>query len=289
MKLIHTLKQPYTYYYNQKDLPLETLIVFTFFFFFTYLFEPFNVNSSEHVFNFFFICSIHGLVAAFLFFIYFSINNLRPEEEKWNLGKEITHLIFLLLLVGFGNYLIRPIIYNNPDNISIFYLWEEILHTWLVGILLILFIIPLNFIRLYKSNSKKAAKLGASPFEHTITSKTFRIHTQTQIDTFDLNVEKLMFAKAEGNYVEFVLEGEDLQLTKEVKRISLKELEDQLKNCSWIVKTHRSYLLNLNKIEKISGNAQGYSILLNNTDIQIPVSRSNLKKFNVVYNQFKYQ
>ena len=75
------------------------------------------------------------------------------------------------------------------------------------------------------------------------------------------------------------------KICKILIRITLKELEEQLKPISSIFKTHRSYLVNLNAIQSISGNAQGYQLLLKNCSIIVPVSRSNISNFNVVYSK----
>lgn len=293
-KLIHMIlreffRQPYNYYYVKEDLFKITLFVFAFFFLFTFLFEPFNINRDEHRISFFFICTIHGLISSLSFWIFFYLMNIFENEENWTVGKEMLSYIFLFLFIGVFNFLIRPMIYDNPQNSSVYYFFEELLHIILVGILLVLTFIPVNFFVLYHQNSRKAEGLPPS-FEHRSDSAAIiSIDTETLIDNFDLNMNSFLFAKADGNYIEFNLEKPDLTLKKEVKRISLKELEKQLSIYGWIFKTHRSYLVNLKKIKKVSGNAQGYSLKLGTSEISVPVSRGNLVKFNEAYGHTKNQ
>lgn len=288
MKLFPSLKQPYLYYYGEEGLLKSTFFIFGFFFLFTYFFEPFNVNITEQRFDFLLICTIHGLIASLFFLLYSSVINTFSPEEKWTLGKEVLFLTGLLFLIGLGNFLVRNFIYNNPHNLSFHYLTEELSHTLLVGLLLILIAVPLNFIRLYNKNRNTAAS-----FEHTrrtdnkeSLSKAVGIKAQTQADNFDLQIEHFIYAKAGGNYVEFIFNKEGVTNT-ELKRISLKELEEQLKNFPEIVKTHRSYLINILKIEKVTGNAQGYSLKMQDLKEQLPVSRGKLDYFTNAYRQFQ--
>ena len=58
------------------------------------------------------------------------------EDTHWNLGKEILHISIILFLIGIADFLIRDVIYTNPNNWSLRYLWEEVRNTFLVGLLL---------------------------------------------------------------------------------------------------------------------------------------------------------
>ena len=62
--------------------------------------------------------------------------------------------------------------------------------------------------------------------------------------------------------------------------MTVKELEDHLYDFPYLFKTHRSYLVHLHEITANSGNAQGYQLTLKKSSDTIPVSRSNIAKFN---------
>ena len=63
-------------------------------------------------------------------------------------------------------------------------------------------------------------------------------------------------------------------LKKVTYRVTLSSLEIQLKEASSLIRCHRSYLVNLNKVKNISGNAQGLKLELINQSEIIPVSRN---------------
>jgi DNA-binding LytR/AlgR family response regulator len=61
--------------------------------------------------------------------------------------------------------------------------------------------------------------------------------------------------------------------------MTLKEFENQLNAPSHIIKTHRSYLVNLHHVSDIKGNAQGYQLYLKQHPEPIPVSRGMIPLF----------
>lgn len=273
------LKNPYPLYYNGKSLWVISGLLFIMSLFFTYFFEPFDVYTPEHRMNFFWISFIHALLPALLLLLV-SLFVFAPEaEEKWTIGKEIRFVFLFILLVGFAQFLIRDIIYDNPNNWSFRYLYEEIRNTILVGGLFVLILVPLNFNRLNAKNSKKASVLNAShdllkPLENS----EILIKTNLKNENLQFDVNSLLFVRADGNYVELFLTGDKIK--KVLKRITIKELEVVLKPYSHIIKTHRSYLVNIRHIKNVTGNAQGYKLKLNNFDDTVPVSRNMIASFN---------
>lgn len=280
-KLADFLSQPYPFYYRGKTLFVISSCIFAVTFLFNYFFQPFQVNLLEHRMGYVWICIIHALIPSLLFLVLFSlIQKIDSIDEKWNVKVEIWVILLYLILVGILNFLVRDFIYTNPDNWSAYHFWVELKNTLLAGILFIFIFIPLNFKRLHDRYREKSAQL--IPFQPSIKpveiEKIIPIKTQLIVDNFELKINQFLFAKAEKNYVEIYIEHEN-GIQKMVKRITLTELENQLKVFSFVMKTHRSYLVNLKKIESISGNAQGYQLKLRDFKNSIPVSRSKISTF----------
>ena len=129
--------KPYPYIFTYKKLPQISFIFFIIVFLIVYLFRPFDVNFSEHNFNYLTVCIIQAFSASLNFFIFFNLFNLISRKlrlnSEWSIYKETITIFFALTFKGIGGFLIRNIIYNNPRNISLRYFVEEILHAWLVG------------------------------------------------------------------------------------------------------------------------------------------------------------
>ena len=274
--LKNLLNQPYPMYYQGKFLWVLPIIVFTFTLCFNYFFEPFEVARSEHKLDFFWISVIHGLVPMIIIIILALIAASPHLEEYWTVKKELLLLGGLLLSIGITQFFIRDIIYDNPGNWSIKYFYEEIRNTFLIGGLFALIITSINFNILLSKNRQKANLLH---FESTNkdSSRKVLIKTQVKKDDLTIDVNNFLFARSQGNYSELYLENYHPQKT--LKRISLKELAEVFRPFDFILKTHRSYLVNLKKVNHVKGNAQGYQLKLDHCNETVPVARNLIKEF----------
>lgn len=270
--------RPYPYYFEGRSLWFLILLLGAMSIVFQYFFQPFDVNTKEHRMPFFWITVIHTAVAlVILLLASITIRLLRIPTESWKVWKDILFLALILLVIGIGQFLIRDLIYDNPYNWSLGYLLEEIRNTFLIGMLFVMILVPLNQNRLYRRNSERALGLTRQAIR-PVPAPTLQIQTQLKQDDFELDPATLLFAKADRNYVEiYMLKNGELQ--KSLKRISLRSLEEQLASISHIVKTHRSYLVNLEFLESVSGNAQGYHLRMKHLEIPILVSRALIPTF----------
>ncbi|KAB1155925.1 LytTR family transcriptional regulator [Tenacibaculum aiptasiae] len=289
MRVDTYIKQPYPFYYEElKKVLLLLCFIAIASFLFTYLFDPFVVNVEEHKMDYLWIITLHSVMPIPVAFIYFFLlKKTVKNTENWTLGKEFLHLAIILFLIGIASFLIRDFIYTNPDNWSFRYLWEEIRNTFLVGILLLLIILPLNLQRLINKRSDDLKKLPINQQYNNITDDVVQITTPIKEENFELNIRTFLYAKVDGNYLEIYYDS-STDNEKKMKRLTLKEFLNQLNSYPFIFKTHRSYVVNLNVIESVSGNAQGYALHLKNySNRTIPVSRSKIEEFNQTYINLK--
>lgn len=269
------LLQPYPFYYEGKSLKIIITLFFLMTFFFNYVFEPFNVEYSEHKMNYFWVSMIHSLTPTIVLYVLSIIGKALKLEDEWSVLKEALLISLFFLVIGLVQFLIRDIIYDNENNWSLHYLYEEIRNTFLVGTLFVTILIPINFNRLKTKHSNSANTLNIAINDSS--SVTNQVKSSIKIDDFELEIDQFMFAKSEGNYLEIYLNKQ--HQNKELIRTTLKNLETLLKTYPNIIKTHRSYLVNSNYIEKINGNAQGYKLHI--AKYIIPVSRNMIANFNL--------
>lgn len=280
------LQEPYPFIYrNQTRLLVFLLILGVLSFLFSYSFDPFVVNVDEHKIPYFWILVIHAfLPLPIAYFYFFGLNYLVKDDSRWTLGKELVHLCVILLLIGIGSFLIRDVIYNNPNNWSFQYFYEEIRNTFLISALLLLIVLPLNLERLIYRHSKSLKKLKLSASQEKSVQKIIQVASGSEHFQFD--VQQFLFAKVDSNYTEIYI-ADASQVKKTLVRITLKELETLLQEFPNIFKTHRSYLVNLDKITASKGNAQGYQLSLQNYGETVPVSRSKLKAFDAYFSEIQ--
>ena len=99
------------------------------------------------------------------------------------------------------------------------------------------------------------------------------LNIQDNNSMISIPVKNIFYIKASGNYVEII---EKNKLNGHLIRYTLKDLDGQFKD---LFRCHKSYIVNINHITKITGNTKGYKIVFDELPgIVIPVSRTKGKK-----------
>lgn len=140
-----------------------------------------------------------------------------------------------------------------------------------------LFIVENNAL---KRNLLEAQRLNKLLSERALqkeeTTETITLSGDTK-DSISLIPENILFMEASGNYVEICYKEEAKEKHK-LLRSTIKQMEEVTQAFSYLIRCHRAYIVNINHIRNISGNAQGYRMSLTNTMQEIPVSRTYLKE-----------
>lgn len=277
--------------YKFENLIKSSIVVFLIILLFLLMFKPFGVYDPELKMHYFFICFLHALAPAIILFVYFGVLNYfrkTKNQTKWTLLEEFIQIGALLVLIGTASFLMRDLLYNNPNNWSWNYFFEEIRNCFVAGVFFYFFLRLSTFY--FESKKGSPFVLQFTPLtvkpEKTVLKSNIFITTQVKQDDFLLDMDQLLFAKADGNYIELT-KSNGHQMTTEVKRISLTQFETQITDYPHLFRCHRTYLVNMYKIKQVAGNSQGYVLSFKETDIKIPVSRKQIDNFNSCYQQLQ--
>ncbi|KPM48341.1 LytR/AlgR family response regulator transcription factor [Jiulongibacter sediminis] len=272
------LQQPYSFYFEGKKLWQIIAVIYLMAQFYNSIIQPFDVYHPELKFGAFGTELIHSLIPVIvMLYTALFLKAFPGITDNWTLRKELVLFFVILLQVGLLDFLIRDLIYDNPENWSWHYLQEEVLNTLLGGMLIVTPIISINLnIQLLKNQERaEAITVGKREELKTFDSDVLSIKTPLASECFELDLTRLLFVNAEGNYLNFHLKDEATLL----KRMTLNGLEELLSEYPNLLRVHRSYLVNLSMIEKVVGNAQGYKLKLRQSSDTVPVSRSYLEVF----------
>ncbi len=286
--MFEILKQPYPNNHNPlKDL-LNSFFIGVFVFAFLFFFKPFGLHMAPTVMRLK-ITIGYGLVTFFitgLNYLFFAYGLKRWFNDKgWKVWKEIAITGWVLICIGIGNLLFSY--YGGFISMVMSFtnfLYIQ-LYTIAVGIFPIIFLVLSTQIRLNKRYTKGAEALNKSLKKHveddSINSIT--IADDEQKNNIELNPNYLLYIAAADNYIE-VCYLNDETLKKEVLRNTIKNIEQQ--NFPFLFRIHRSYLVNINNIDSVSGNSQGYKVHFKDTSIEeLPVARNRSKEFLAAVNQ----
>ena len=273
-KLKNILKQPYPLFLEfSKSFPVIVGISL-FVPVFLFIFKPFgltdDVFDSQKLFVIgfgvitFLILSINVYVLPRFFPVFF-------DEDNWNIGKEITWLLWNVL-TGVSAAAIFEFI--QPDcPFSFAQLMQGYVNGFLMSIIPVSLVVLLIHMALLKTKLRRAEeinrKLAASDDDKP--EETLKFVSETGSETIKLKPADLLFIQSSDNYSTIVWQ-QNGEAQKIMLRSSLKRLEDQA-NFPGILRCHRSFIVNLSKVYSVSGNANGYRLYLKKYPEPIPVAR----------------
>ncbi|MEJ2614597.1 MAG: LytTR family DNA-binding domain-containing protein [Ignavibacteriaceae bacterium] len=310
--MLDFLNRPYPFSFQPsrriKQLVPIGLLVFAF----LILFKPFGLDSDPGYIQTSAYLSFSGTVIGFLTTVL--IPYYFPgyfNELKWTLKRNFIwngYIFFIFATLMFFSFNIYSIYhFHNSQNFTFKnYLWWIYLQ-FIFGLPLGIIINLFNQYFLLKKHVKAAdsinnlfktsevqnfqkstVKINASPEYEKELNNSNELENryssvkllEFEVDRFkkvNIDVENIFYFEAFGNYINIVY------FDNGVKRITVRNtitnIEHKVSESKVIYRTHRSYLVNLEKIEKITGDSQGLKLHLKSIDKVIPVSRNKIKEF----------
>lgn len=229
---------------------------------FLFLFKPFGIENEQERFMTYIIA--YGLITfgVTLIFSFFQKRIIDEQSPSFTFWKWIVGILILITFIAIGNYLL----WHFMNGFSGIY-WPALFRAVYVTLLVGLFPICISgAYRLYV-NKGRYMKM-ADAMEQDL--KTHVDSTKETIAIADMTFFKneFLFAEAMENYVNIHL-GNSRSNTI---RITLTALENIL-NDYGLLRCHRSYIVNTEKVVSVSGNAQGLKLKLAESEQEVPVSR----------------
>ncbi|WP_128547124.1 LytR/AlgR family response regulator transcription factor [Larkinella soli] len=272
------LKEPYPVEEPARRRWVKAFWIGAFVGLFLLIFQPFGLGEWETPYKVLKLLGFGLITFGITAGLYILLPALAPgqfRDERWTVGREIGWVSINMLLIGLANYVyLKELIHTpgyGPD------LLPMVLITFLIGLFPTAGSVVLNYIVQLKKYSRSAAEL---PLHEPTTpgpgAPMLTLTAENEKDVLRIAASDLLFIESSDNYctVYFL---KDHQAAKTLLRSSLSRLETQLGSDpavrAALVRCHRSFVVNLNQVEKVTGNAQGYKLHLLQGTFQIPVAR----------------
>ncbi len=311
MKLMSTLRQPFPYNQNVRTKLTMALFFGLFVCVFLLLFKPFELDQFG-VNKLVLVSSVYGLVT---FACVLVTSALIPKlfagtfhEDNWTTGKQILFTSAIVFFVGFVNYLVSPYLVDTDFNFKNL--------VWFQGITLAIGIIPVSIFFLVRQNQllktfrteaeliesqllhrnnfirdealeigKKLTEKKAWP-EQEVEAAKEALPTEGKIILFgeyqnervEVYIDDLHLVGSASNYIKLFYTNKE-KLIYSIIRQTLKKAEETILKYPNFFKCHRAFIINLDKVIHVEGNAQGYKVRIEGYDELIPVSRNLNKEF----------
>jgi len=200
------------------------------------------------------------------------------RESGWTVGK---HLLWLL--VSFLLVIVCSFFYLNLYFGYSFY-WDSFLYflsiSAAIGVFPLTAFVILDYVRQLRLHLAGAKKTNENRNRHTAVEPVRELMVSFPDEQGETQLEcparEVLYLTAAMNYVEvFYRIGECTE--RLLIRNTLKQMEETLPNPPF-VRTHRSYLVNIEQVLEVTGNAQGYQLHLRAMAEPVPVSRSRSRE-----------
>lgn len=272
------LQKPYPFPQKFSVKLLTSLGFGKFIFVFLLIFKPFNFSDlSDKVV---FYALLYGLITFIIVFLnYYILPIVFPKffkQNSWVIYKMFLFVLLILFTISFANWFFsRSFLFKeNVVNHSLIY---SILITFSTGFFPILFLLYIT----EKIKTKKhklvinhlANAQVKKPISKPLEVQNITIFGANKNEVIHLSLNELLYIGFEKNYVS-IFSYKDNKLNEQILRSSLSAIAQQLSEYKFIVRCHKSYIVNTLNAVKIDGNARGYLLQIAHSDLKIPVSRS---------------
>ena len=257
---------------------------------FLLIFQPFGLGEWQTNYKWLKILGFGGITFVFTTIHFTLWPVLFPKffsEQHWTVGRAVWFILLNILIIAVGNFLYLGGLLNVPFSWT--NLFGMIVVTLAVGIFPATGVVMLNYIRRLRNYRDSAALLQpvgspATPnlplpdpnsqieLPPTVEFPPITLIADNEKDTLTLPPATLLFIESSDNYCT-VYHLQSGKLQKLLLRSSLSRMETQLAHYPHLVRCHRSFVVNLDKVERVTGNAQGYKLHLLNGELEVPVAR----------------
>ncbi|RLD54224.1 MAG: hypothetical protein DRJ01_18330 [Bacteroidetes bacterium] len=190
----------------------------------------------------------------------------------WNIKKEIIWNLWILFAISSSNFLFYAQLFEVIDmNLA------DIGKIILLGFLPVAVLITINQDQLLRSHLKSAQQLNNKLIGNK-KETLINFKSDYKKDNFIISPNSLILIKSADNYIEIYYMIDNV-VKKKLVRSSLKRANESINEFSFILRCHRTFIVNINYIKEISGNSQGYKISFDDIDFPVMVSQKYIESF----------
>ncbi len=210
---------------------------------------------------------------SFFYYLFITfVLKIRQDAPSFTFGKWLVFIFMLIVVITLCNFLLFWILTGGHMALS----WQNFANLFLKTAAIGFFPVSVSGLIIYYNNTSKYTKQASEIhlLEHSgqrKAPKLIRIPSQYAED-FSCEMDDLYAFEAQDNYVA-IRHKADSTIKTSLIRNTLSAIEANLPSDIFF-RCHRSFITNLSKVDKVSGNAQGLVLKLKDGELNIPVSRS---------------
>ncbi|MDR2622434.1 MAG: LytTR family transcriptional regulator [Dysgonamonadaceae bacterium] len=200
------------------------------------------------------------------FFNYVAKKRISEIIKKWTILYEILYIVCLILAITILNFIYFSVVLTDSAfNITL--LLYVVYYTFIIGLIPSIILV---FVKYNNYLNKQLSSLIDTEIEEENLDVTISNHLIRGKD-LKIKLNDFLFAEVNKNdvIIYYLYESE---IKMKTLRSTITMVHDEL-NYPNIFRCHRSFIVNLKKMQSAKGNSNGYQIYLNHYKKSIPVSR----------------
>ena len=142
-----------------------------------------------------------------------------------------------------------------------------------------------RFINLLKRCNVPKNYFSSNGNQAKIQTSIVEINSNTA-ETLLIDPTDILYIKAQDNY-SIIVWSDAGQIKEKMLRVTLNQLESQLKEFPFITRCHKSFMINLRENYTLKGNSKGYKFQSSYTPQAIPISRSKAKEIAILFKKLQ--
>lgn len=278
---LRILNTPHPFIFNLGSILLPGLLAFVVIFFLA----PFNFDDMSARSRLWQALGSSLIVSGSILGVVYSLKYIVPEwmrPSRWTLGKEILLFIVVLFVIALIHFFTFVGIHDLEASLLLFQ--KMVVRTLMISIFPIVGLVLFEQYNHRTQQLKRVMRLNKeirnfrnerNPIPVSEAQKVWFAHENGKA-ACQLDLHSIQYLKSEGNYLDIFYLTESRSPGKKLVRNSLRSAEELLPDTNfWRV--HRSYLVNLQHVESVSGNARDLVLEMKISGTKIPVSRAKAK------------
>jgi len=278
--MFENLNQSYPFNNNFKHNVKTIGLVTIGFMLLMFYFQPFGINFLQLEHQSYFVLGACLMSSGTLFVNTLIIPGIFPKVFKssnWTIRKEMVWNIWLFsnlfVIFSFTAWFLEP---RQSTDLTIFQ----------TGALALLPLVLFNLISYNHALKDKMVNMLDNSGWHwfgeekteAIPKYDMSLPAENGKDVFTSRMEDILVFHSSGNYIEIFWTDNQIR-KKKLFRQTFAYVEQYMKDKPEFKKCHRCWMINLNKVEALTGNSKGYFIEIKKLGFRVPVSRNYISSF----------
>lgn len=284
--MFENLNQPYPFNNNFKHNRKTIGLVAMAFLLIMFYFQPFGINFLKLEDKGYFVLGTCLMSAAILFANTLILPGIMPkvfDSSKWTIRKEMVWNVWLFsnlfVVFTFTAWFVNKFQFTDFPLLR-------------VGALALLPLVLFNMISYNHALKDKMINVLDNSRRHwfgdekpeNVVHHDLKLAAENGKDVFSARMEDILVFHSSGNYIEIFWLDNQIR-RKKLFRQTFAFVEQYLKDQPEFRKCHRCWLVNLKKIDALTGNSKGYFVELNKLGFKVPVSRNYISSFREIVSQ----